>query len=162
MLNNLQTNYNQSVWEAVTSISVCHTPNSAPNPSVSVCSWEASHPAKSVEYSSRQSLKENQLSCLFLYQRFAIKRIKFPNMCGMGLLNGKSFVVRGENFGRPAASGKVPFAFLRNLMLESQEALQGHCRLHHPRGTRVSGPCCPRSHTIEQFLAVCHRPVLRL
>lgn len=56
-----------------------------PAPSVLVCSWEAGQPVKTMECSSRQSLKENQLPCLFLYQRFAIKRIKFPNKCGMGL-----------------------------------------------------------------------------
>lgn len=34
------------------------------------------------EYSYDQSLKEDQLPHSFLYQKFAIKRIEFPNKCG--------------------------------------------------------------------------------
>lgn len=44
-------------------------------------------------YSYHQSLNENQLPCSFLYQKFAIKRRKLPNVCGVWFFF-KSFNVR--------------------------------------------------------------------
>lgn len=86
--------------------SVCHTPS--PPPAILWC-WKASHLADTMEYSSRQSLKENQLPCLCLYQRFAIKRIKFPSKCGMGLLHGKNLLMWGESLD---TLGKTLLCFL--------------------------------------------------
>lgn len=55
---------------------------------------------------SHQSLNENPLPCFFLSQKFAIKRIKFPNQCGVWFLSG--------NLMRSKAVGKASLGLCVN------------------------------------------------
>lgn len=64
-------------------------------------------------YSYHQSLNENQLPCSFLYQKFAIKRRKLPNVCGVWFF--LSLLMWGEILFQSNATGSAPLPVLWEL-----------------------------------------------